>query len=125
MNIFTFLISNSNQNRFLINFGLLGASLGPPKAIKIGWYGLPRRVKTLPDAMLSRTWPPQTAREAILARFEPPWGLQKKPKLKNTIFQDESKIDFSNATSSRKHGGGAAKHLDKKNKSTKENINFS
>ena len=31
---------------------------------------------------------------------------------KNTIFQDESKTDFSNASSSRKHGGGAAKHLD-------------
>ena len=83
----------------------------PPEANKIGWYGFPRRVKTLPDAMLSGTWPPQTAREAILARFEPPWGLQKKPKLKNTLFQNESKIDFTNATSSRKHGGGAAKHL--------------
>ena len=56
INIFTFLIFSSNQNRFFfMNFGLLGASLEPPEAIKIGWYGLPRRVKKLPDAMLSRT----------------------------------------------------------------------
>ena len=35
MNIFTFLILKNNQNGFLTNFGFLGDSLEPPKAIKI------------------------------------------------------------------------------------------
>ena len=55
INIFTFLILNTNQNRILIDFGLLGASLEPPKAVKSEWYELPRQIQNLPDAMLSRT----------------------------------------------------------------------
>ena len=44
--------------------------------------------------MLSRTEPSQMAPEPILIRFGPPWGVQNKPKLKGTSFQDESKIDL-------------------------------
>ena len=79
INIFTFLRCTNVQTHFLSDFGLLGASLEPPKAVKIGWCELPRRVNNLPSAMLGRTHTLQTAPELILAAFEPPWGLHLAP----------------------------------------------